>query len=193
VGRCINRPLRTHISLQPGQLQPPSTPNVDIYCDGACDPNPGPAGTGLVVYRGGTLEELCYGLHSPHGTNNTAELHGLYQALLIAEAVDEPVRIHSDSTYAINAISTWGYNWKAKGWKTKAGMRPNINIIEPAHELYDQIQDRVQLLHVRGHTGVEGNELADRMAMLAITREETSLVPYDGPYDVRAILKLRAG
>jgi ribonuclease HI len=34
---------------------------VSIYCDGACEPNPGNAGSGVVVYRDGELSELWYG------------------------------------------------------------------------------------------------------------------------------------
>src|ERR1043166_9508153 len=45
--------------------------DVSIYCDGACDPNPGNAGSGVVVYRDGELSELWFGLYDPRGTNNT--------------------------------------------------------------------------------------------------------------------------
>src|SRR5262245_39768595 len=34
--------------------------DVSIYCDGACEPNPGHAGSGIVVYRSGALAELWY-------------------------------------------------------------------------------------------------------------------------------------
>ena len=60
--------------------------DVSIYCDGACEPNPGNAGSGIVVYRDGKLAELWYGLYNPMGTNNTAELNALYHALRMAEA-----------------------------------------------------------------------------------------------------------
>ncbi len=60
--------------------------DVSIYCDGACEPNPGNAGSGIVVYRAGQLAQLWYGLYNPMGTNNTAELNALYHALRMAEA-----------------------------------------------------------------------------------------------------------
>ena len=59
--------------------------DVSIYCDGACDPNPGNAGSGIAVYRRGELAELWYGLYNPVGTNNTAELNALCHALRMAE------------------------------------------------------------------------------------------------------------
>src|SRR5262245_18922820 len=62
-----------------------ATVSLQIYCDGACEPNPGNAGSGIAVYRDGLLVQLWYGLYNPNGTNNTAELNALHQALLIAE------------------------------------------------------------------------------------------------------------
>ena len=59
--------------------------DVTIYCDGGCTPNPGKAGSGVAIYRGGRLAELWYGLYEPMGTNNTAELGALYESLVIAQ------------------------------------------------------------------------------------------------------------
>ena len=55
-----------------------------IFCDGACEPNPGKAGSGMAVYRAGELASLWYGAYNPAGTNNTAELNALLQALMLA-------------------------------------------------------------------------------------------------------------
>jgi ribonuclease HI len=41
--------------------------------------------------------------------------------------------------------------------------------------------------------GIEGNELADRMAMLAVERREVKWREYDEPLDIDKILKMRAG
>ena len=41
--------------------------DVSIYCDSACDPNPGNAGSGIVVYRSGKLAQLWFGLYNPMG------------------------------------------------------------------------------------------------------------------------------
>src|SRR3970040_1537812 len=45
--------------------------DVSIYCDGACEPNPGHAGSGIAVYRAGKLAQLWVGLYNPMGNNNT--------------------------------------------------------------------------------------------------------------------------
>lgn len=169
---------------------------VSIYCDGACEPNPGHAGSGIVVYRKGELAELWYGLYNPMGTNNTAELNALYHALRMAEAeIDKSnsVEICCDSQYSINCIRTWAPGWEKKGWKRAGGEIKNLEIIQECYAIYRRIKKKLTLTHVSAHVGTEGNELADRMAMLAALRKEKSLRLYEDEIDIAELLKLRAG
>ncbi|MEA3490468.1 MAG: ribonuclease H family protein [Campylobacterota bacterium] len=150
--------------------------SLEIYCDGACKGNPGKAGSGLAIYGADkSRPTLLYGEFEPRGTNNTAELNALYKALLIAsEYIDSGnITILSDSKYSIDCITKWAYGWKRNGWKKKSGEIKNLEIIKLAHELYDKIKESITIKHVKGHSGIEGNELADRMAVLAIKRQET--------------------
>ncbi|MFV7783665.1 viroplasmin family protein [Shewanella marisflavi] len=170
--------------------------DIDIYTDGGCEPNPGEAGSGLALYQAGELTELWYGLYNPKGTNNTAELNALYQALLMAQQyskMGKSVHIHSDSQYAINCITNWAYGWKAKGWQRKTGEIANLEIIQQAHELYDSLKAAIKLTHVAAHVGIEGNELADRMSIHAIDSKEPSFCRYSAPLDIPALLALRTG
>ncbi len=121
--------------------------DVSIYCDGACEPNPGNAGSGIVVYRAGELAELWFGLYNPRGTNNTAELNALYHALRIAEAeikTGNTVEVCSDSAYAINCIRTWAANWEKKGWKKPGGEIRNLEIIQDCYAIYRRIEKESQ-------------------------------------------------
>jgi ribonuclease HI len=170
--------------------------DVSIYCDGACEPNPGNAGSGIVVYRAGQLAQLWYGLYNPVGTNNTAELNALYHALRMAE--DElkagiSVEICSDSAYSINCIRTWASSWEKKGWKKAGGEIKNLEVIQNCYAIYRRIKNELNLTHVSAHVGTEGNELADRMAMLAVQRKEKALRLYQEEMDIPTLLKLRAG
>ena len=169
---------------------------VSIYCDGACEPNPGNAGSGIVVYRSGELAELWYGLYHPNGTNNTAELNALYHALRMAEAEIEAghtVEVCSDSAYSINCIRIWAPSWKKKGWTRAGGEIKNLEIIRDCYEIYQRIKKDLTLTHVAGHAGTEGNELADRMAMLAVQSKEKELRQYQKTMDIPTLLKMRAG
>ncbi len=173
-----------------------STSDVDIYCDGACDPNPGKSGTGIAIYKKQQLNQLWYGLHNRSGTNNTAELLGLYHSLMFAKAAAEDgqsVTVHCDSKYSIDCVTTWACGWKAKGWKKKGGEIKNLDIIKPAHALYLEIADKVQVQHVKGHAGIEGNELADRMSVIAIERQEAELSQYTESLSIPDILLMARG
>jgi ribonuclease HI len=175
---------------------PTTTSGLQIYSDGACEPNPGNAGTGLVVYRDGTLAELWYGLYNPNGTNNTAELNGLLSALLMAEKTIDTgatARIFCDSTYAINCVSKWAAGWEKKAWRKADGEIKNLGIIQAAYAVYTRIETKLELIHVRGHVGTEGNELADRMAMYAVESREPQLRQWTGTLDIKEILRMRRG
>ncbi len=170
--------------------------DVSIYCDGACEPNPGNAGSGIVVYRAGKLAELWYGLYNPMGTNNTAELNALYHALRMAEAeikAGHTVEVCSDSAYSINCIRSWAPNWEKKSWKKPGGEIKNLEIIQDCYAIYRRIKKELTLTHVAGHAGTEGNELADRMAMLGAQRKEKKLRLYREKLHIPTLLKLRAG
>jgi ribonuclease HI len=108
-------------------------------------------------------------------------------------ATGQSVRILSDSSYAINCISKWAEGWKAKGWRKSGGEIKNLSIIQDAHAVYTRIADEIELTHVSAHVGTEGNELADRMAMYAVTQRVKDLRQYAEVIDVKTILRMRAG
>ena len=163
---------------------------LSIYCDGACQGNPGRAGSGLAVYDG-EKPTLWYGHYTANGTNNTAELYALYHALVLAK--DKPkVTIYSDSKYSIDCISLWAYSWKAKGWTKKGGEIKNLELIKMAHTLYDSLKQTVNIKHVKGHSGVEGNELADRMAVHAIKAKNETFEVYEYE-DISNVLSMSEG
>lgn len=170
--------------------------NTKIFADGGAVPNPGEAGSGVAVYRNGSLAELWYGMYDPKGTNNTAELHALNQALLLVPQElnrNHSVAIFCDSKYAIQCVTQWAEGWKKKGWVRKDGEIKNLALIKELYARYQDLQNDVQVLHVNGHVGVEGNELADRMSMLAIQRREVGFVQYPDTIDVAALLAMRSG
>lgn len=181
----------------PSREEPGQRFDTEIYCDGACEPNPGDAGSGMAIYRQGDLAELWYGLHTPRGTNNTAELNAFLQALQVAReevAQGASVRIHCDSTYTINAITRWAGGWKKRGWKKADGQAiKNPEIIQPTHALYESLKSAITIAHVKGHAGVEGNELADRMAMYGADQREGEFTLYRGSYRVADVLRLKRG
>lgn len=153
---------------------------IKIYCDGACSGNPGMAGSGLAIYSNKKNPVLLHGAYVEDGTNNIAELNALHQALIIARQTnsEDTITIFSDSKYSIDCITVWAYGWKAKGWTKKGGEIKNLELIQSAHQLYEKLKNKIEIKHVKGHSGIEGNELADRMAVHTIKAKNKDFVFY---------------
>ncbi len=134
---------------------------VEIYTDGACSGNPGPGGWGALLSHRGKARELSGGEAAPT-TNNRMELMAAIRAL---EALTRPaiVRLHTDSSYLRNGITSWLPSWKRNGWRT-ASKQPVKN--EDLWRRLDAAAARhdVQWLWVKGHAGNPGNERADALA-----------------------------
>ena len=90
---------------------------IKMFIDGGFEPNPGKAGSGVAVYHQGKVQSLWYGLYNPMGTNNTAELSALFEALKMAQQVvkkGESVAIFCDSKYSIQCVTQWAAGWQKK-------------------------------------------------------------------------------
>jgi ribonuclease HI len=170
--------------------------DTKIFTDGGCEPNPGKAGSGIAVYRNDVVDELWYGLYNSKGTNNTAELNALNQALVVAKdeiRKGKSVAIFCDSQYSIKCITQWGISWEKNGWIKKSGQIKNLELVKKTYALHQLLKDKVQVLHVNGHVGVEGNELADRMSTIAIESRDINFTLYREELDIPAILAMRTG
>ena len=155
---------------------------VSIYTDGSAIPRklghpPPPAGYGLKAITGGTgpehdggreLYEECGQINArssehPHvltTTSNLAELVAFTRAVDWAHAnrlaFGQPVCIRYDSMYAAHIATGI---WKAKKHKPMA---------QAARQAWARLkrskEGRAWMKHVRGHTGNQWNERADRLA-----------------------------
>jgi ribonuclease HI len=130
---------------------------VIAYADGACSGNPGPAGVGIVIVDGKSRRELSRYLGQ--GTNNIAELTAIELAVEAIGMLERPVRIYTDSQYAIGVLT--------KGWKAKA----NQELVARVRKLLAPLPD-LALHYVRGHSGIPLNERADALAVEAVQRRE---------------------
>ena len=133
---------------------------VIIYTDGACRGNPGPGGWGALIKFESAEKEIFGG--QPDTTNNQMELSAAIEGLA---ALKEPcsVELFTDSKYVMDGITLWIQNWKKNNWRTAA--KKDVKNKELWQKL-DQLisQHRVQWHWVKGHSGDEGNEIADLLA-----------------------------
>jgi ribonuclease HI len=136
-------------------------PVVELFTDGACAPNPGAGGWGLVLRFGGHEKEM-------HGsevatTNNRMEMMAAIKGL---ELLTRPsvVHVHTDSEYLRKGMTQWVPAWKRNGWMTKQN-KPVKNA--DLWALLDAATQRHQVnwFWVKGHAGHPDNERADKLAV----------------------------
>ena len=77
------------------------------------------------------------------------------------------IELYTDSKYVMQGINDWITNWKKNGWKTAA--RKPVKNADLWQQLDAQtVQHSIDWHWVKGHSGVEGNEMADQLANEAI-------------------------
>jgi ribonuclease HI len=135
-------------------------PKVTIHTDGACSGNPGPGGWGAILAWNDHEKELKGG--EPHTTNNRMELSAAIHAL---EALNKPcaVDLYTDSQYLRGGVTEWIAQWQRNGWRT-SDRKPVKNV-----DLWQRLdtalkRHEVRWHWVRGHSGHDLNERADRLA-----------------------------
>ena len=103
---------------------------------------------------------LCGG--EPDTTNNRMEMTAAIRAL---NALKRPCKVdlYTDSKYVRDGITQWMANWKKRGWR-RADNKPVKN-----QDLWMELDQalgkhKITWHWVLGHSGVEGNELADQLA-----------------------------
>ena len=146
---------------------------IVIYTDGGCHGNPGPGGWGIVVICGEDARQLSGGEAST--TNNRMELTAAIQALTVIKNTPsfsgKKVTVNIDSQYVKNGITVWIKGWKAKGWKT-ADKKPVKN--QDLWVILDELNSSLDVdwNWVKGHAGVQYNEICDQLCQDEIAKFE---------------------
>ena len=138
---------------------------IIIYTDGGVRGNPGIGGWGVWL-RYGDHDKKLKGSQQDT-TNNQMELLAAIKALEVIKSSKIAIDLYTDSKYVMTGINEWIHGWKIKGWKT-ANKKPVKNV-----ELWQRLdklnqQHNVDWYWVKGHSGDEGNEMADLLANQAM-------------------------
>ncbi|CAI2331382.1 unnamed protein product [Caenorhabditis sp. 36 PRJEB53466] len=136
-----------------------------VYTDGACSSNGRKnAKAGWGVYWGEGSEDNAFGAVYGAATNNRGELIAVEKALEKAIEKGLPrVVVKTDSKLLIQSMTMWIQGWKRKGWVTSTGTPVlNKDVLVKIDNLRQKL--KVKFIHVRGHAGIHGNEMADELA-----------------------------
>lgn len=155
-------PPRTVIPAAPKSASPKSVAPagaIEIWTDGACSGNPGPAGLGVHVRDGGQVRELSEYLGV--ATNNIAELMAIQRGLEMMADPHAAIAVMTDSEYSLGLLT--------KNWKPKKNQELVADLRAVAARF-----TRLTFVKVAGHAGIPGNERADELARRAIETRQTS-------------------
>jgi ribonuclease HI len=73
----------------------------------------------------------------------------------------DEVKLYSDSRYVVDGITSWILKWRAVHWSARV---LNKDLWQRLDKLVLAVPYRLQWQHVSAHSGIAGNEAADRLA-----------------------------
>jgi ribonuclease HI len=166
----FRKPVKQHLPFDMSLV----ASGIHIFCDGACEPNPGAGGWGYVVYKDG--REIADGSDGlTETTNNVMELSGMLKAIEWVKhsfMKDDAVTIWCDSKYVVDGCNDWRHKWKSRGWRRGGpNGKPESNVIMNL-DLWKAIDEQlikcpgIIISWVKGHNATLGNDRADELSLL---------------------------
>jgi ribonuclease HI len=145
---------------------------LKIYTDGSAlskkdHPNSRKGGIGIVMYSDNQIiKKISKGYSNT--TVSRMELKAIETALK-ALSKDQKAIIYSDSQYCVfSFLKKWLWKWEKQGWvdiSKVGGKRLNHDLLKSLLDEYRKFPEgNIEFVHVKGHKGLEGNELADSLA-----------------------------
>ena len=123
---------------------------IHVWTDGGG--NCGPVTMGVVIVNEGQVVMTHGEFLSNDATNNIAELTAILRGLQLGRHYNKPIKLYSDSSYALNSIAGI-YN----GPKNK-------ELIETIQTFAQSLEHLVVFIKVKGHSLLPYNEYADSIA-----------------------------
>ena len=142
------------------------------YTDGSSSPKSEHqiGGWGFVMYPMGSPETALEQSGGEQGTTNQRmEMMGIIKACTFANSLahnDGDVHLHvvSDSRYCLDGIQSWIHGWKKAGWHKSGGPIKNLDLWKQMYILVYESNLKCTFEWVKGHSGDQFNDIADRLA-----------------------------
>ena len=141
-----------------------------IYVDGACSGNGSDdaiGGFGVIILDDNEKFIAEHHEQVKNTTNNRMELSAiLWTMIKYGKELPCPT-VYSDSAYCVNALTSWCWSWRNRGWLKSDNKEPeNLDLIQAYCKLYD-MGYHIDLRKCAGHAGNFWNEQADKLAVAA--------------------------
>lgn len=145
---------------------------IDLWTDGGCVPNPGKGAWAFLIVQDSEVKFKKSGFVRTT-TNNRMEYQAALEALRTARNLGaSQVRLLSDSRLLLDTLSEWAWSWKTKGWKKKGAPIKNLDLVQMLIAEIEYLgRQNVAFKWVRGHSGIEFNEMCDELCAQTICRE----------------------
>ena len=142
---------------------------IRVYTDGACNPNPGPGGWGVVILYPDKKNKVELNGGEIDTTNNQMELMAAIKGLETFKDSHNNIVLYTDSKYIRKGITQWIDLWKKNGWQTSE------KTCVKNKSLWTQLDEankkhKIQWKWVKGHAGNRWNERADELARKGIPK-----------------------
>ena len=140
-------------------------PEVTIYTDGSCEPNPGAGGWAAILLYPNKQIPLTGA--EADTTNNRMELTAAVEAL---RALPErsKVEFYTDSEYLRRGITEWMPNWRERNWRRKGGKLANVDLWKALDRILNAHE--INWHWVKAHATNRYNNRVDKLAREAMKR-----------------------
>lgn len=144
---------------------------LHVFTDGSYDPISKTGGWAFAVFRGSAQVIAAFGGEA-QTANNSMEVLAILKACewLADNSAGEEAVIHTDSAYAVNGCTRWRHIWRSNKWRKRtpngqgrSRSVPDTAFWQPIDLLLNQ-NPTIKIEWCKAHVGVEGNEVADRLA-----------------------------
>ena len=141
---------------------------IEVYTDGSCLNNGetnAQAGGGI-WYGENDPRNTSFRVPIPEQSNQTGELYAILHAIKSAPT-DQAISVMTDSMYAVNGLTRDLEKWEDQGWL----YAKHADLFKSITAWMRYRSNKTKLTWVKGHSGIKGNEEADKLANLGARKE----------------------
>ncbi|TFK62739.1 hypothetical protein BDN72DRAFT_827234 [Pluteus cervinus] len=153
-----------------------------VYTDGSCHKNgdaDAQAGCGI-WYSPSNDRNKALKMKGENQSNNTAEIAAVL-AVLNNTPTHREIKIHTDSKYVLDGLTTHLEKWEDKGW---IGIS-NRELLQATAARLRMRTAPTAFIKVKGHSGVEGNEGADQKANEGANKDSFDEIDTEVPSELK--------